>query len=74
MRPGDLIMVWGGTQPRATMYVDDDFYTEVAVARGTVGTVVEVEKQSGHQNGYIKVMLADSQRGFIYKEAMRPLQ
>jgi hypothetical protein len=74
MKPGDLIVVWGGTQPRATMYVDDDFCTEIAVARGTVGIVVDVAKVCGHKDGYIKVMLTSNQLGFIYKDAMRLLQ
>jgi len=74
MKPGDLIVVWGGTQPRATMYTDDDFYTERSVARGTAGIVVEVARVSGHKDGYIKVMLTGNQLGFIYKDAMRLLQ
>lgn len=58
------------------MYVDDGSYsyTEVAVARGTTGTVVETVTSKAHKDGYIKVMLSDSQLGFIYKDAMRPLQ
>ena len=76
MQPGDLVVVWGGTHPRATMYVDDGSYsyTEVAVARGTTGTVVETVTSKAHKDGYIKVMLSDSQLGYIYKDAMRPLQ
>ena len=74
MQPGDLVVVWGGTHPRATMYLDDGSCAEVAVARGTTGTVVETVKSRGRKEGYIKVMLSDSQLGYIYKDAMRPLQ
>ena len=74
MKAGDLIVVWGGTQPRATMYTDDDFYTELSVARGTAGIVIETARVSGHKDGYVKVMLAGNRLGFIYKDAMRPLQ
>lgn len=76
MQPGDLVVVWGGTHPRAIMYVDDGSYSyaEVAVARGTTGTIVETVTSKAHKDGYVKVMLSDSQLGYIYKDAMRPLQ
>ena len=58
MKPGDLIMVWGGTQPRATLYEDNFLYHEVAVARGTLGFVINGPLVTRDRlDGYVKVML-----------------
>ena len=69
---GDLIMVWGGTQPRATLYADSFLYHEIAVARGTLGFVIDEPLVTGDwRNGYVKVMLSGNLVGHIYKDAIR---
>lgn len=72
MKPGDLIMVWGGTQPRATLYEDSFLYHDVSVARGTLGFVIDEPLVTGDWfDGYVKVMLAGNLVGHIYKDAIR---
>lgn len=72
MKPGDLIMVWGGTQPRATLYEDSFLYHEVAVTRGTLGFVINGPFVTRDRlDGYVKVMLTGNLVGHIYKDAIR---
>ena len=72
MKPGDLIMVWGGTQSRATLYEDIPSLRDVSVARGTLGFVIDEPLVTGDWlDGYVKVMLSGNLVGHIYKDAIR---